>query len=48
MLHGEGHGGGILIGLFNSKSTAILIGLFNSTFLKSYFSKKKTPISDLS
>ena len=31
---GEGHGEGILIGLFNSKSTAILVGLFNSNFLK--------------
>ena len=33
-VHGEGHGEGILIGLFNSKSTSILVGLFNSNFLK--------------
>ena len=36
-MHGEGHGEGILIGLFNSKSTAILLGLFNSTFLVGLF-----------
>ena len=36
-MHGEGHGEGILIGLFNSKSTAILVGLFNSNFLVGLF-----------